>query len=382
MEASARQSKPQTRTTLTLSLKKLIFLVFTILTTLSAQSAFAVIAGGMASIARNFPSVPGGYSDMEFQITVTKDPGYNGRTYWAHQFQFGPDGGYIGLQRQNGDAKGLVFSIWGATSWTNGSGSCGHFSHEGSGVGCGMNYPWQEGVLYKLKVARTAPSAWTGSIIDTRTGQQTTIATIRVPDNYGGLVSLGEWVENYAQGNEQHESCDAVPTAVAAYGIPTANGGSVLPSASSAWTYGPCESIAQTTCTADQTCTLIVSPRGVNIKQDDACLISESGLSPRYVLARSGTVNCSSSKASWKLSDGRLKQDNLPMVVSSQMSELAEVGVPSDAGPALTVEFMSGSKLKIRNRDKCLTRTGGAGSPAATLRTCGAENQEWDVSVP
>ncbi|QIS13970.1 DUF3472 domain-containing protein [Nocardia arthritidis] len=225
--------------------------------------AQAIVAGGMAAIDRTWPEVPGGFDDMTFSITVTREPGSNGKTYWAHQWGYTgtTDGGYIGLQSRDGNDKALNFSIWGATSWRDSAGAtCNLFGHEGSGVQCWINYAWQQGVTYQITLAKSGTDGWTASITNTRTRENSTVATIVVPPSYGGLAGLSEWVENFAQGAQQPPSCSAVPAATAVYGTPTANGGKVTPTSSNSYTYGNCAWIAKTSCTTEQVCTLSVNP--------------------------------------------------------------------------------------------------------------------------
>ncbi|VVE24435.1 hypothetical protein PCA20602_03318 [Pandoraea capi] len=225
--------------------------------------AHAVVAGGMAIVYRTFPVVSGGYHDMEFTITVTKEPGYNGRTYWAHQWSFTgtQDSGYVGLQSVSGYDKILNFSIWNATGWRDSTGAnCGYFSHEGNGVQCWINYAWKEGVTYKVRVAKDGADGWRATIIDTQTNAQVAVATIVVPTSYGGLSQLVEWVENFSQGQNELPSCAAVPTAIAVYGVPTANGGTVRPSSTRTNTYGNCMSVAKSFCSTEAICTLSANP--------------------------------------------------------------------------------------------------------------------------
>lgn len=229
----------------------------------SAGREQRVVAGGMASISRSWPSKEGGYDDFETSITITKSPGYNGRTYWAHQWDYsgGGEGGYVGLQSLNGDDHAINFSIWGASGWSDAGSktNCAFFGHEGSGVQCQASYAWREGVTYRIKIARSGTNGWQASVRDTRTGISTTVATIVLPEDRGGLQGLSEWVENFAQGSDQPTSCTQVPPATAVYGQPTANGGTVRTSSSSAYTYGDCASIAKSVCTTDQVCTLTVN---------------------------------------------------------------------------------------------------------------------------
>lgn len=235
------------------------YTIILLLFCLMHSTAYAIVAGGMATINRAWPATSQGFNDMEFTITITAEPGYNGRTYWAHQWGFSgsQEGGYAGLQSRNANEKALNFSIWGATAWQEATGSqCAFFGHEGSGVQCWINYPWKEGITYRIKVAKSGSNGWMATITDTTTAITTTVATIQVPASYGGLSRLSEWVENFAQGNEQPSTCAQVPRTIAVYGIPKANGGTVLPTSSSTYTYGDCAAIAKSVCTAEQVCTL------------------------------------------------------------------------------------------------------------------------------
>ncbi|MFE1775595.1 DUF3472 domain-containing protein [Streptomyces sp. NPDC059008] len=223
----------------------------------------AIVAGGMAIIYREWPESAEGYNDFEMSTTVTKDPGYNGHTYWAHEWSYsnGGDGGYVGLQRKSADEKALNFSIWEASGWRDAApeANCSNFSHEGSGVQCWIDYPWKEGVKYNIKVAKVDSKGWRASITDTESGETSSVATIELPQDFGGLNTLSEWVENFAQGDEQPENCEDVPSAVAVYDQPTANDGAVKPLKSSPSTYGECKSIAEAVCTPEQSCTLTVN---------------------------------------------------------------------------------------------------------------------------
>lgn len=233
------------------------------LATLGLMTTFparAVVAGGMASITREFTQQPGGYLSLDTRITIAREPGFNGRTYWAHQWKFvGPEGGYIGLQQRGADQKAINFSIWGATGWdAEGPTRCGFFGHEGSGVQCSAAFDWQEGATYHIRVRSTAQGRWTASITDTASGQTTVVATIHVPANYFGIKSLSEWVEDFAQGAGQHARCEDVPATVAVYGVPTLEG--KPPVRSRPRTYGKCAHIGRASCSPEQVCTLSGNP--------------------------------------------------------------------------------------------------------------------------
>ena len=50
---------------------------------LGVEPAHAVVAGGMVSTTRTWPETANGYDDMAWFIQIVKEPGFNGRTFWA-----------------------------------------------------------------------------------------------------------------------------------------------------------------------------------------------------------------------------------------------------------------------------------------------------------
>src|SRR5262245_28935754 len=193
-----------------------------------ANPAHAVVAGGMVSTDRTWPETANGYNDMTWPLQIIKEPGFNGRTFWAHQYWFKDgQGGYLGLQARNGNDKYVNFSIWEATGWVDGPAShCRPFDHEGSGVQCDIPYPWRAGVKYEQRLVRTGAGQWTAFIKDLSSGVETRIATIGVPPAWGGLQARSsQFLEDFAQGGDQHQSCSDVPATTAVYYQPKVNNG-------------------------------------------------------------------------------------------------------------------------------------------------------------
>ncbi|KQZ57048.1 MULTISPECIES: ricin-type beta-trefoil lectin domain protein [unclassified Lysobacter] len=252
-----------------------------------SSNAFALVAGGMVSIKRQWPATELGYLDMDFPTTITDEPGNDGYTYWAHQFWFkNGDGGYIGLQQRDGSSKWLNFSIWKATGWTAEPGAqCAYFDHEGSGVQCSIDYAWRERATYDIRIVAEAPAQWAAYIVDTGSGAQRKVATIQVPATWGGLTdSTNTFLEDYAQGANERASCAAVPASSAVMHAPTAEQGSVSPVSSTATTYGNCVAIARAACTAEQDCIAAAnvygtlgSPQRLLNEQSGYCLDTLSG---------------------------------------------------------------------------------------------------------
>ncbi|MET0581533.1 MAG: RICIN domain-containing protein [Pseudoxanthomonas sp.] len=224
---------------------------------IASPFANAVVAGGLVAFDHKWPASDIGYLDMDFYLTVTQEPGQNGYTYWANQFWFkGGDGGYIGLQQRAGTTKAVNFSIWKATSWTAESGAqCAYFEHEGNGVQCWIEYQWSQRKKYKLRLVAESLGSWAASVTDIASGQTRKIATIRVPQTWGGLKeTTNDFVEDFAQGSDQRASCTAVPATSAVFHRPAAENGTVSPTSSAARITGVCGSIARASCTLEQDC--------------------------------------------------------------------------------------------------------------------------------
>ncbi len=218
--------------------------------------ASAIVAGGMVAVDRRWPATETGFLDMEFGITVTQEPGRNGFTYWADQFWFkGGNGGYIGLQQRDRDNKALNFSIWDATGWVPEKGAnCAFFGHEGEGVQCWIDYPWKQGTTYRIRVVAEDVGLWAAYITDTASGRRRKVATIQVPQAWGGIYATSSFVEDYAQGADERASCADVPPTSAIFHQPRAENGTVVPTSSGARTYGICAAIARASCTTGQDC--------------------------------------------------------------------------------------------------------------------------------
>ena len=357
----------------------------------AAATTTGVVAGGMAIVNRTWPATPGGLSDIETSITISTEPGANGYTYWAHQWGYAAgEGGYVGLQQRTGTEKALNFSIWGATGWRDGAAGtyCRNFSHEGSGVQCDVTYDWRQGVTYTISVEKVANASWRATITDTSTKISTAVATIVLPSDRGGITTLSEWVENFAQGANTYASCAQVPKAVAVYGKPRGNKGTVTPVSSSSYAYGNCASIARTTCTSDQACSLIVNPdatptTGARLKNSAQgfCLDIFSGGNT------AGLWNCDSGTSRNQV----VHQDSSDrLVLSERSNECVTVRTDSTVGSATCDssarqkwQYVSSTKAyKNTGTELCLEGLGGgAHGSALRVHTCvGSSVQSWTAA--
>ena len=185
-----------------------------------------------------WPAAAAGASSLAWDLTVLRDPGPT-TYFWAHQwsFQHG-DVGYFGLQahdlRDDGSVGKLaVFSVWSAVGCADNPGC--HAGVEGEPFWtCRLAYPWEAGRGYRLAVVRAAPGWWRASVTDVVTAVTEVVGSIRVPSSWGGLDLAGQassvWTEFYgANVPGGLTSCDQVPHARVRFGVPSANGSTVLP---------------------------------------------------------------------------------------------------------------------------------------------------------
>ena len=220
---------------------------------------YAVAPGGMVANYYNFPIKKGGYDEMKADFQITHEPGRDGLTFWANQFQFEKvEGGYTGLQQNDGRTKKAIFSIWNAKGWNKVKGAeCSYFSHEGSGVSCLINYSWKEGQRYQFVWSRVGQNekeqVWQSRVIDLSTNKATVIGEIRIPKSWGSLKpELTQFVENYAQAEQEYRQCSEVPATTNIFFKPSANGVKAI--SASTEIYGACARVAESFCTLEGDC--------------------------------------------------------------------------------------------------------------------------------
>ncbi len=266
--------------------------------------------GGCAAVSYLFPDEPKteqqtGYYNLDFYFEVTKDPGNElgvyaipektrGRDsyigyYWANQFGFagsksGMDG-YFGLQtvgtihqasesdRANPHANRFVkstrlaiFSIWNALdARPGGKGSyVAPYGHEGSGWSCKVEYPWREGVKYRLRIHELGdakkpkePEWWRASITDTSTKREVVIGDIKVPGDWGWLekrasmfteyysMTVNQKIGDADHGKPDPRVCTFMPKAAIKIYPPTANNETVDLQKMTPRAYGKCAHVAK-----------------------------------------------------------------------------------------------------------------------------------------
>jgi hypothetical protein len=170
----------------------------------------------------HWPAAPNGYSSFDWQLTPHTDPSPDGY-FWSHQFWLvGGEAGYVGLQTRGSEPTGkiAIFSIWDAVN-AHGPAFVARFDGEGEGFSVRIPWAWEVHRTYNLRVTATAAHRWTAYVDDRLIGH------IDVPSQWGGLRDVSiMWTERYAGAQS---SCGDIAYAVARFGVPTADGGSVVP---------------------------------------------------------------------------------------------------------------------------------------------------------
>jgi len=350
--------------------------------------ASAVVAGGMVAVDRQWPSSDVGFLDMDFYLTITREPGQNGYTYWADQFWFkGGDGGYIGLQQRAGSLKAVNFSIWKATGWTAESGAqCAFFDHEGSGVQCWIDYPWTQRKKYKLRIVTESLGSWAAYVTDVANGQVRKIATIQVPQTWGGVTSFTNgFVEDYAQGSDQRASCAAVPPTSAVFHQPAAENGTVRPVSSSARTYGECGSIARASCTTEQDCIgsanqfgNLGNPKMLRNEHSGNCLDTLSGGD------RAGLWSCTANSNQWVERDDyfRMLMRARSRCLQAEPDNKVRIAACTDSSKQRWIPVGVSNEIYNVGTGKCLDpMNGGASGAYVQLWSCLANGyQRWQLT--
>ncbi|WP_208436938.1 DUF3472 domain-containing protein [Bartonella taylorii] len=179
---------------------KKILLIFLFL--LISKPSYAVFAGKVITMQHEWPDNMS-FDTFSFFQQITHDGGPNSIYFWGNQFQFrNGKSGHIGLF--NRGTRTIHFSIWNATGWK--SDKCKHFTHEGSGVRCEIEFPWKIGRRYRLDVSKKG-NLVTGTIIDLIAGKATKVGVIEVPNTFGKLHKSSSFVEDHSRWKRHLSSC-------------------------------------------------------------------------------------------------------------------------------------------------------------------------------
>lgn len=373
--------------------KQLTYVALTSLLVLSSNVIHAVTPGGMVAVYDDWQNVlADGFDRIDFPITITDEPGNNGYTFWANQFNIKEgDPGYFGLQQRGGKQKYLNFSIWQASGWQAGyPANCRYFDHEGSGVQCDLPYAWQEGVKYTLSIERLTNNLVSAKAKNHKTGDVIEIARITLPSAWKGFDGSLHFIENFYQSGAGYPSCSSTPSTSVVFHKSVANSG-ISPEEVSSENYGDCASIANSYCVADKNCVGLIKTtarsriRLKNGTNATKCISQKNGSSRTTIntCASSGN-NLTYQRYNTGL-DSLVRYNANPancLIVDSAAANTVKLSVcdKTDSKQVLLPMPNTGAIYNL-GTEKCLEATNGAaaGSAVKALACSGKSNQKWTV---
>ena len=319
------------------------------------------------------------FSETDFYLTPTADPGPNSDVYWSNELNI--PNGYTGMQTtfltstQTGKTgKLFLFSIWGAINYQTGTApeSWCQFGTDGaSGWSCRYVYNWQVNHTYRFRLSALG-SGWFKVNVTDMSGTdsfdigslqldttQITNAVSSIP-NVGGI---SQWIENF-DWNNPRSACLDVPYSNITESMTATDastGALILPGLQQI----PNPSIANG-----------CSNQAGSINGQNASLIGGVGQTARG-LFKNTAANCINAEGG--LSDG---SNAILYSCPTAATSAADINSNSPIDGSLWVHATDGS---IRAKGSyCLTVNNdiGASGAAVSVESCiaGAVNQEWTIS--
>ncbi|TWU71211.1 hypothetical protein ED733_002901 [Metarhizium rileyi] len=208
---------------------------------LAPQLGFALVGNTWS-----FSGKPaGGLKDVTFGFNMAGASHKSGY-YVAQQFKFQgiTSVGYCGVQnRPNAKGKSVVHAAF--SSFQKGATSkdpnCSDGADGGAGVSCSVDFNGDYAATYNIVVKRTTGRTWTGTIVNTATGQQTHIGTYTLPSGAGGIEpSQMGFVEYYPWNSGSHKCSDLPKIGVTMYKPTSKTAGAGTGSIGKPYEYGDC----------------------------------------------------------------------------------------------------------------------------------------------
>lgn len=197
---------------------------------------------GLSWSISNVPST--GLKDITFPISMPNAPHISG-FYFAQQFNFNgqSDVGYTGLQPRPDDSSSpvihAVFSSF-INGTTSSDSNCSDGADGGAGVSCAVEVDTTYADGYLLRIANTAGTTWSGTLVDAVSGDETHIGSYTLPEDSAGIEgSQVGFVEYYPWNSVASHSCDELPKTEVTFGNPTTSGGE-QGSVEKPYEYGDC----------------------------------------------------------------------------------------------------------------------------------------------
>ena len=210
----------------------------------SAVALLPTFAMGLVGISWSVTNVPpSGLRDITFPFSIANSPHKTGY-YFAQQFGFigQSDIGYTGLQpRPDSSGKPVIHAVFSSfiASTTTSDTNCHLGADGGPGVSCAVEFSASYADAYQLVVQNTGGTTWSGTAVDTTTGNRVHIGSWTLPGGTQGIKgSQVGFIEYYLWNDGQNHPCSTLPFTSMTFGVPTTtmSGGSL----GNAYEYGNC----------------------------------------------------------------------------------------------------------------------------------------------
>lgn len=184
-----------------------------------------------------------GLKDITFPISMP-DATHKSGYYFAQQFSFSgqSDVGYTGLQpREDNGSSSIIHGVF--SSFVSGTTStdenCSDGADGGAGVSCSVDINGDYSHGFELVVKNTEGETWTGTLVDTVTGEETHIGSYTLPSGSGGIKGSQVGFVEYYPWNSGSHSCGDLPKTSVTFGNPRTSAGS-SGSVGKPYEYGDC----------------------------------------------------------------------------------------------------------------------------------------------
>ncbi|EFY94998.1 hypothetical protein X797_010539 [Metarhizium robertsii] len=190
------------------------------LTTVAAfapQLGLALVGNDWSFPGRPWDGSSDGLRDITFPFNMagaSHDSGY----YFAQQFNFHnvPDVGYCGIQnRPDDNGKSIVHAVFssfqeGTTADINDE-NCHDGADGGPGVSCSVQVTGDYSHTYLLVIENNHGTTWTGTVVNTVTGNRTRVGTYTLPYGAGGIQPRQVGFVEYYPWNVGGPDCSQLP---------------------------------------------------------------------------------------------------------------------------------------------------------------------------
>ena len=362
-----------------------------------ALGLLALIACAMPASATETPNTYTNYAwpsgtlltSIDFNTTVTYDPGHAANVFWSNQFDFEGGGtAYTGMQTNGGKPRNFLFSVWNATEARPGSpGShCEDFQENGAGKTCGMHFDWKQGHAMRFHLAHEGDRWFGVTVTDLTARTSFKIGSIHTASTRIAIGNMSSWTE-YFEWNFDTATCFNQPYSRALMALPVGNDGRVTASIASTEASGDskkpgaCRShVTRTPAGSIQVNALGNSSRGPVLAGNGACLDAFGGGEPG---AAAITYVCNDqANQGWVLgANGAMQLMSNVCLDTGRGGAHARVTVQACDGRSSQKFEYRARQLHAGGTNQCLAAHDN--EQQVTLEPCGpSDQQRWSIPMP